>query len=115
MIFPGRNGQPQDPAALRRGAWARALRRAGLPYKHPHTLRHSFVSMLHEQGQDIAYIALQVGHSSSVITATTYCKVLTPRRRHVASGIETALRTNTLLTPAPESASIAQDKAALSA
>jgi integrase len=115
LIFPGRSGQPQDPAALRRGAWARALRRAGLPYKHPHTLRHSFVSMLHERGEDVGYISQQIGHSSPVITMTTYLKVLKPRRRHAASGVEALLRANTVLTPATESARTGQDKAALSA
>ncbi len=39
--------------------------------------------MLHEQGSDLAYIAQQVGHSSPVITAQTYVKVLRPRRRNV--------------------------------
>jgi len=94
LVFPGRNGKLQDPASLRRGAWARALRNAGLAYKHPHTLRHSFVSMLHERGEDVAYIAQQIGHSSPVITLTTYTKVLKPRRRHAASGVEALLRAN---------------------
>jgi integrase len=94
LIFPGRGGKIQDPASLRRGAWARALRKAGLPHRKIHSLRHSFVSLLHARGEDVAYIAQQIGHSSPVITLTTYTKVLKPRRRHAASGVEALLRAN---------------------
>jgi hypothetical protein len=42
-------------------------------------------------GEDLAYIASQVGHSSVAITATTYAKLLKPRRRSVARADEAAL------------------------
>ncbi|HWO06579.1 MAG TPA: hypothetical protein VNQ54_17390, partial [Methylomirabilota bacterium] len=71
-------------------------------------LRHSFVSMLHEQGSDLAYIAQQVGHSSPVITAQTYVKVLRPRRRNVVQGIEAALRVSNLSTVPTEAGNTTQ-------
>lgn len=110
LLFPSESSpkKPMDPAALRRGAWARALRKAGLPYRKIHSLRHSFVSMLHEQGNDVAYIAQQVGHSSPVITASTYLKVLTPRRRNVVQGIEAALRVNAVSTVPTEGGNTTQ-------
>jgi integrase len=114
LLFPGQGGKPQDPAALRRGAWARARRRAGLPRSHPHVLRHTYVSMFSEQGEDLAYIAPQVGHSSVVVTATSYAKLLKPRRRHVAAAVEARLRDNGVITSAPEPADTARHAVALS-
>jgi integrase len=104
LIFPGRHGGAQDPASLRRGPWARALRKARLPYKHPHTLRHTYVSMLIEAGEDLAYIAKQVGHSNEAITATVYAKLLKPRRRSVATAVEARLgrRDNVVITEVVE-------------
>jgi integrase len=92
LIFPGRDGKPQDPASLRRGAWAKALKAAGLAHTHPHVLRHAYVSMLIAAGQDIAYISKMVGHSSITITLNTYGHLINKRRPEVADALESALR-----------------------
>ena len=57
LLFPSGSDpkKPMDPAALRRGPWARALRKAGLPYRHSRTLRHSFVSMLTNRPDEPKY------------------------------------------------------------
>jgi hypothetical protein len=46
----------------------------------------------------LPYVASQVGHSSVVVTATTYAKLLKPRRRHVAAAVEARLRDNSVIT-----------------
>jgi integrase len=44
--------------------------------------------MLIEKGVDLAFIKDQLGHSSVVVTATVYAKLLQKRRPHVAAAVE---------------------------
>jgi integrase len=52
--------------------WIPPLTRAGLEYRKPHTLRHTFASMLIQPGESLAYVEEQLGHSSITITVDTY-------------------------------------------
>jgi integrase len=52
--------------------WIPLLTRAGLGYRKPHTLRHTFASMLIQAGESLAYVEEQLGHSSITITVDTY-------------------------------------------
>lgn len=52
--------------------WRRLLRTAGLPYRKPHTLRHTYASILIRSGESLDYVRRQLGHSSIKITVDTY-------------------------------------------
>jgi hypothetical protein len=45
-VFSGRTGGPIQEDAFRNNVWAPLLRRASLRYRKPHTLRHTYASML---------------------------------------------------------------------
>lgn len=46
---------------------------AGLPEHHsPHGLRHTFASLLLQQGESLEYVKRQLGHNSIKLTSDTY-------------------------------------------
>ena len=48
------------------------LLQAGLAQRNLHLLRHSFASLSIQQGDSLAYVKEQMGHSSIDITVDTY-------------------------------------------
>jgi integrase len=73
---------------------AAAVERAGLnhdnqPHFRFHDCRHTFASMLIQQGANIAYVSQQLGHSSPAITLTIYT--------HLINRAEQAERTSAML------------------
>src|SRR5215472_3585963 len=59
-----------------RDVWTRILRRENLRYRKPHTLRHSFASLLIEAGEPLTYIQQQLGHHSPAFTLAVYGHLL---------------------------------------
>jgi len=52
--------------------WARILERAERRYRKPHTLRHTYASLLIQTGEPITYVQAQLGHHSAALTLTVY-------------------------------------------
>ena len=79
-----------------------ALKKSGLEKKATvHTLRHSFVTHLLENGTDIRYIQQFLGHSSiktttiyMQISASTVSKIQSPLDRIIEKTIRKALNKN---------------------
>jgi hypothetical protein len=58
-------------------AFKRVLKAAGLPLHHsPHSLRHTFASLLLQQGEAIQYVQRMLGHASITVTVDSYGKCL---------------------------------------
>jgi hypothetical protein len=75
-IFPSVVGTPLDHANVEK-AFRRVLKAAELPLHFtPHCLRHSFESLLLQQGLSPAYVQRQLGHASIQLTVDTYGKWL---------------------------------------
>ena len=55
-----------------RKVFARLLTKAGLAQRNLHFLRHTFASLLIQQGESLAYVKEQMGHSSIDVTVDTY-------------------------------------------
>jgi len=71
-VFPNTFGRPLDHSHANK-AFKRVLKAAELPlHFHPHCLRHSFASLLLQQGESPAYVQRQLGHSSIKMTVDTY-------------------------------------------
>jgi integrase len=60
FLFPGRNGQPITDI---KRSWATICKRAGLKDFRKHDLRHSFASLLINEGLDLPVIGQLLGHS----------------------------------------------------
>lgn len=69
-------GTPLEPARVQK-AFKRSLTAAGLPlHFSPHCLRHTFASLLLQQGESPVYVQRQLGHASIKLTVDTYGKWL---------------------------------------
>jgi integrase len=77
-VFSTAAGQSVADDAFRNNVWAPILRRAGVRYRKPHTLRHTYASLLLDRGLPLTYVQHQLGHSSATITLKAYAH-LVPR------------------------------------
>lgn len=59
---------------FRVGAWTRILRRAGVRYRYPYQLRHTYASMMLMAGERPQWLATQMGHRDWTFTARTYAR-----------------------------------------
>jgi len=71
-IFINEAGGPIDGGNLRARVFYKALARAGLRRIRIHDLRHTFASMLIQNGESLAYVKDQLGHHSIQITVDIY-------------------------------------------
>ena len=72
-LFLGRDGGPLTPGAFWQNVWRPLLRSSGLRYRKPHTLRHTYASLLIQNRESLAYVRDQLGNtirSSSPSTPT---------------------------------------------
>jgi len=73
-LFCTRSGEPLDAHNVRK-VFRKCLKAAKLP-KHftPHGLRHTFASLLLQEGESPHYVKEQLGHASITLTVDTYGK-----------------------------------------
>ena len=71
-LFTTPDGTQLDPNNMRKRVFYRALDLAGLRRVRFHDLRHSFATLLIQQGESLVYVKDQLGHSSIQITVDTY-------------------------------------------
>ena len=71
-IFPRKDGQPMLPGAFWQKYWQALMQHAGLPYRKPHALRHTYASLLIQNGESLAYVRDQLGHHSIKVTVDVY-------------------------------------------
>jgi len=56
-----------------------------------HDLRHTYASLLIEQGENIKYIQNQLGHSSPMVTLNVYAHLLEPKNQEAAGRLDKAI------------------------
>jgi integrase len=71
-LFPGVQGRLLDVDWFTARVWRPLQARAGLRYRTPHQARHTFATLLLQQGESLDYVKVQLGHSSIRVTADTY-------------------------------------------
>src|SRR5438094_9477500 len=71
-VFMNGACQPVDPDAFRGRVWPKLLAKAELRHVRIHDLRHTFASLLIQNGESLAYVKEQLGHHSIQITVDTY-------------------------------------------
>ena len=72
LIFPNQSGDPLDRGYVLKNYFSPTLETAGLPKIRFHDLRHSYASLLIDQGENIKYIQNQMGHSKASVTLDIY-------------------------------------------
>lgn len=71
-VFCTEAGTPLDGDNLRHRVFYKTLEKSGLRRIRFHDLRHTFATLLIQNGESLAYIRDQLGHSSIQITVDTY-------------------------------------------
>jgi integrase len=102
LVFTTPQGEPMTEDRIR-GAMARALASAELPGDWtPHCLRHTFASLLLQQGESPAYVQRQLGHASIQLTVDLYGKWLLMGNQAAVNRLDDASGSRTVAASASE-------------
>lgn len=85
FVFTTLKGKRMDRRQASRGALERTLLRAKVDHCRFHDLRHTFASILVANGEDIVYVANQLGHASPAITLRIYAHLFDAEKRAPAA------------------------------
>lgn len=88
LIFPNEAGGPINHNNLVVRHFRPALKAAGIEQIRFHDLRHTYASLLIEQGENIKYIQSQLGHSSPTVTLNVYAHLMKPVNQESAIKLE---------------------------
>jgi integrase len=72
LVFLNPTGTSHCDSNNFRDRWKKVLSAAGIPYRRPHIIRHSFASHAIEQGISLTGVAYLLGHSDTRMVAATY-------------------------------------------
>ncbi len=72
LVFTTPEGGMVDPDNLRHRVFEPTLRIAGFRKMRIHDLRHTFASLLINQGENLKYVQMQLGHASITTTVDRY-------------------------------------------
>ena len=91
LIFPSKAGTPIECQKLMIRHFIPALKRAGLPRIRFHDLRHTYASLMIEQGENIKYVQDQLGHSSPTVTLNVYAHLMKDSNQQAVCKLEKAI------------------------
>jgi integrase len=94
-VFASPKGQPLDASDVLHG-FQRAVRRAGLPHRRFHDLRHACATLLLEQGEELAVVSKVLGHAKVGTTADVYAHLTPAMSARAAERMDTILRRKAL-------------------
>jgi len=95
LIFPNEAGQPINNTNMRHRYFDPALKKAKIEKMRFHDLRHTYASLLIEQGENIKYIQSQLGHSSPTVTWNVYAHLMKTVNQESARRLENSVFTPT--------------------
>lgn len=71
---PKKGGPWETDYQLREVAWKPSLQKAGIRYRRPYQTRHTYASMLLSAGENMLWLAKQMGHTDTEMIIKTYGK-----------------------------------------
>jgi integrase len=91
LIFPNEAGEPINHNNFVCRYFIPALKKSKIGKMRFHDLRHTYASLLIEQGENIKYIQSQLGHSSPTVTLNVYAHLMKPTNQEAAVRLENAI------------------------
>lgn len=86
-MFPNARGGPLNLTNLRERVWRPALRRAGLRARPMSQTRHTFATLALASGEDIGWVAQQLGHTSIEMVIRRYHRFVPKLTRQDGSAL----------------------------
>jgi len=109
-VFASQDGTALDEANVRH-MFYRILEKAGLRRIRFHDLRHTFASLLIQQGESLAYVRDQMGHASIQITADVYGHLVPGANREAVNRLDDEVAAPPPATPAqPQAVSVGEKR-----
>jgi integrase len=87
LVFCSEDGKRIWPRNFNR-QYDNMLKRAGIAHKKPHAMRHTFASMLIEDGEDIRNVQELLGHATLSTTADIYSHVAERTKKKVMNRMQ---------------------------
>ncbi len=106
LVFPSHANQTWTRSAYeswRKRAFGRALSAAGVAHATPYALRHSYASLLLQEGRSVIYVARQLGHDAR-LTLSRYGHVIDEFEDQPRLDAEQAIRAARVPSQFPEPA-----------
>jgi integrase len=91
LVFPNETGRSINHNNMCYRYFEPALEKAGIGKVRFHSLRHTYDSLLIEQGEINKYIQAQLGHSSPTVTLNVYAHLMKPTNQEAAIRLENAV------------------------
>jgi integrase len=91
LIFPNENGKPMSALNMYNRKFLPTLKKAKINKIRFHDLRHTYASLLMDQGENIKYIQNQLGHASIKVTMDTYGHLMKDVNREAANRLGNAI------------------------
>lgn len=91
LVFPNENGTPMSSLNMYNRKFLPAIKKATPQKVRFHDLRHTYASLLIDQGENIKYIQKQLGHASIKLTLDTYGHLMKDVNKEAASRLGKAI------------------------
>jgi integrase len=91
LVFPTGGGGPINHNNLVNRYFFPALKAAGIDRIRFHDLRHTYASLLIDQGENVKYIQKQLGHSSPTVMLNVYAHLMRPVNHEAMDWLEDTL------------------------
>ena len=88
FAFPNRGGGPTDGDDFRRRVFYRLIEKADVPRFRIHDIRHTFASLLLQQGESLHYVREQMGHASIQTTVDVYGHLVPGSNRNAVNRLD---------------------------
>lgn len=92
-VFCSETGGLLDPDHLRKQVFYKLLVRSGLRRVRFHDLRHTFASLLLQQGESPVYVKEQMGHSSIQVTVDLYGHLIPGSNKQAVDRLDSTIPT----------------------
>jgi integrase len=88
LVFPSRDGSPMDGDNLRHRVFYPLLEKADVPRIRFHDIRHTFASLLLQNGESVHYVKEQMGHASIQTTVDVYGHLVPGANRNAVNRLD---------------------------
>lgn len=90
LVFPSQSGGPTDGDNFRKRVFVPLIEQSGLPPMRFHDIRHTFASLLLQNGESLHYVKEQMGHASIQTTVDTYGHLVPGSNRRAVNRLDDA-------------------------